>query len=131
MGDLSPYLEDEFNESMRQGPKPSPDTIELTEEEKNRVFFDFTKFPEFIGAFEGPGQTYTWKNAEIKTWSFKDSNGLPWLIPQWNTMNEAQGNFKGFAEEKPGEYIYCIKYKGKTQENGFNRHNVAIFRKKA
>lgn len=127
MADLTSYFEEDFN----AGGAPSEEKdlskpIELSQEDKDRLFFDFDKIPDLIAAFIGPGQTYTWQGHTIKTWQFKDMNGLTWLIPQWAVLEQPQGNFKGFTEEIPGEYKYYIKYNGKKE----GKHDVAIFRRR-
>lgn len=133
MVDLSPYLEEEFNAGGAPSEEKKPDlniAIPLTPEDKDRLFYDFQKMPDLMATFMGQGQTYSWSGHTIKTWSFKDANGLSWLVPQWEALDIPQDPFKGFKGEDPGEgFVYLMKYHGKDEASG--KHNITVFRKRA
>lgn len=149
---FSSYIEDKYSEELQLPKKdiektdivPAPieqqdivvhnennPIIDLSEEINKRDFYDFDIDKNFIGNFIGPGATYQWIDENkkpwiIKTWAFRDRNGLPWVIPQWDILNIPQGDFKGFAAEEPGKYLYQITYLEKDNEG---KHNIAIFKK--
>jgi len=136
--DLSCYIDDVYDQAVKgHDGENIPVTEEknvlmpLTQEEIDRAFFNFDQHPQFIGKFEGAGQEYSLNNNVIRTWRFKDENGLDWLIPQWHTMDEPQGSFEGFSKETPGQFNYFIHYLGKKDAaGGKGKHSLRIFRKK-
>lgn len=142
--DLSSYKEEEFEKELqkiavKETPLKSTEVKELTEEAKNLYFYDFDKHKEFVGTFQGEGQQYEYNDMQINTWCFHDTNGLPWLIPQWEDMNRPQPVkdtealtevFKGFQHEKPNEYMYLIIYNDIAADNNRAAHTLSIYRKK-
>lgn len=129
MVDVSAYIEAEYPE----GEDPAGQApAELSEEDKQRLFFDFEKIPQLQARFKGAGQTYNYKGNEVKTWHFIDINGLTWLLPQWAVLSEPQPPFKGFQDEPADEFLYYIIYNGKKEfEGGYNKFDFSIYRKKA
>jgi hypothetical protein len=133
---FSSYIEDQYADELQleKIPENKPveakvipfnsELVELNEETK-KDFYDFDIDKSFTGTFNGPGQTFIYNKQPVKTWSFTDRNGLPWLIPQWEILNQPQSNFLGFNKEEPGKFIYLITYLGKDD----GKHNIAIYKK--
>ncbi len=133
---LAPIEQDPLPGENEKTEIPVPDEIKpgelvnLTQEIIDTHFYDFEKLHDFVGIFQGDGQSYIVPGGHINTWSFKDVNAMTWLIPKWSAMDEPQGNFSGFSKEIPGEWTYIICYSGNEKtENGI-KHNIKIFRKR-
>jgi hypothetical protein len=95
------------------------------------LFWDFDKFPVFIGVFNGHGETVPFENVKIDSWSFTDLTGRKWLIPKWKALNISTNSFLGFASEEPGPDIFHIHYKEfKRLENGGTQHIIEVFKKR-
>lgn len=136
--DLSSHFEERLDAALKNNKQNTGDQnetpLELTQEIIDKQFYDFEKMGDLIGKFEGPGPVFQMtlkeKRVPIDTWRFKMPDGKTWLLPQWQSLDEPQGNFKGFKNETAGEWSYIIQYISKEQLANGIRHNIKVFRRK-